>query len=167
MATKNKRPALSHVDGQGRITMVDVGGKPDTQREAVAVAEIHMSPGAVRAIRTGAVAKGDPLQAARLAGIMGAKRTTDLIPLCHPLALTYVDVALAPRRWGFAITATARTTGQTGVEMEALTAASVAALTVYDMLKAVDPTMTITGVCLLKKQGGRSGVYRRLLPNGS
>ncbi len=166
MATKNKRAALSHVDQQGRIAMVDVSDKPGTSRQAVAVAEIHMRPAAVRAIRTGAVAKGDPLQAARLAGIMAAKRTADLIPLCHPLALTYVEVALVPRRWGYEITATARTTGQTGVEMEALTAASVAALTVYDMLKAVDQTMTITGVCLVEKQGGRSGVYRRLLPNG-
>jgi len=166
MATKNRRATLSHVDGQGRMAMVDVGGKPETQRQAVATAEIHMRPAAVRAVRTGAVAKGDPLQAARLAGIMAAKRTSDLIPLCHPLALTYVDVVLAPRRWGYRITATVRTTGQTGVEMEALTAASVAALTVYDMLKAVDQTMTITGVCLIEKQGGRSGVYRRLLPNG-
>lgn len=166
MARKNRRVALSHVDEEGRLTMVDVGSKPETQRQAVAVAEIHMRPAAVRAIRTGTVTKGDPLQAARLAGIMAAKRTAELIPLCHPLALTYVEVVLAPRRWGYLITATARTTGPTGVEMEALTAASVAALTVYDMLKAVDQTMTITGVCLVEKLGGRSGVYRRLLPNG-
>jgi cyclic pyranopterin phosphate synthase len=163
----NKRPAvLSHVDADGRITMVDVGGKATTARQATAAADIHMSPAAVRAIRSGAIKKGDPLQAARLAGIMAAKRTSDLIPLCHPLALTHVDVTLAPKRWGYHIEATARTNGQTGVEMEALTAASVAALTVYDMVKAVDPSMEITGVCLLEKRGGRSGVYRRLLRNG-
>lgn len=164
--TAKKNKALSHVDAEGRITMVDVGGKAATARQATAAADIHMSPAAVRAIRAGAIKKGDPLQAARLAGIMAAKRTSDLIPLCHPLALTHVDVTLTPKRWGYHIEATARTTSQTGVEMEALTAASVAALTVYDMVKAVDPAMEITGVCLLEKQGGRSGVYRRLLRNG-
>lgn len=161
MAKRSRRAALSHVDAQGRLSMVDVGGKPATQREATAVAEIRMSPVATRLIRTGAVKKGDPLQAARLAGIMAAKRTSDLIPLCHPLALTFVDVVLTARRWGYTITATVRTTGPTGVEMEALTAASVAALTIYDMLKAVDRAMAITGVCLVEKRGGRSGVYRR------
>lgn len=164
--SSKERAALSHVDAEGRITMVDVGGKASTARQATAAADIRMSPAAVRAIRSGAIKKGDPLQAARLAGIMAAKRTSELIPLCHPLALTHVDVTLAPKRWGYHIEATARTTGQTGVEMEALTAASVAALTVYDMVKAVDQTMEITGVCLLEKRGGRSGVYRRLLRNG-
>ncbi len=169
MTTKknNRREtALSHVDAEGRITMVDVGGKASTERQATAAADIRMSAAAVRAIRSGAIKKGDPLQAARLAGIMAAKRTADLIPLCHPLALTHVDVTLTPKRWGYHIEATARTNGQTGVEMEALTAASVAALTVYDMVKAVDQAMEITGVCLLEKRGGRSGVYRRLLRNG-
>lgn len=146
--------------------MVDVGEKPATTREASAVGEIRMSAAAVRAIRSGAVKKGDPLQAARLAGIMAAKRTADLIPLCHPLALSHVDVTLTPRRWGYTITATVRTTGPTGVEMEALTAVTVAALTVYDMVKAVDRAMEITGICLTRKSGGRSGVYRRLLRNG-
>lgn len=164
--TPKKSRSLSHVDAEGRITMVDVGTKAATQREATAAADIHMSPAAVRAIRGGAIKKGDPLQAARLAGIMAAKRTADLIPLCHPLSLTHVDVTLTPKRWGYHIEATARTTGQTGVEMEALTAASVAALTVYDMVKAVDQAMEITGVCLLEKHGGRRGVYRRLLRNG-
>lgn len=165
--TKKNRPApLSHVDARGRVTMVDVGDKPATMREASAAAEIRMTAAATRAIRTGAVAKGDPLQAARVAGIMAAKRTSDLIPLCHPLALSYVEVELTPRRWGYAITSTVRTTGPTGVEMEALAAVTVAALTVYDMVKAVDRTMTITGVCLTRKSGGRSGVYRRLRPHG-
>lgn len=165
--TKRPKPhALSHVDARGRITMVDVGEKPATMREASAVGEIRMSAAAVRAIRSGAVKKGDPLQAARLAGIMAAKRTADLIPLCHPLALSHVDVTLTPRRWGYTIAATVRTTGPTGVEMEALTAVTVAALTVYDMVKAVDRAMEITGICLTRKSGGRSGVYRRLLRNG-
>lgn len=167
MAKRSRAGAtLSHVDAKGRITMVDVGDKPATERQAIAAAEIRMSPTAVRAIRSGAVKKGDPLQAARLAGIMAAKRTSELIPLCHPLALTHVDVTLTPRRWGYQILATVRTMGQTGVEMEALTAVTVAALTVYDMVKAVDKAMEITGVCLIEKRGGRSGVYRRLLRNG-
>jgi cyclic pyranopterin phosphate synthase len=161
MVKRSSRAALSHVDAQGRIRMVDVGDKAATQREAIARAEIRMTPAALRLIRSGAVKKGDPLQAARLAGIMAAKRTSDLIPLCHPLALTFVDVELTARRWGYTLTATVRTNGPTGVEMEALTAASVAALTIYDMLKAVDRTMEITGLCLVEKRGGRSGVYRR------
>ncbi|MBM3751938.1 MAG: cyclic pyranopterin monophosphate synthase MoaC [Acidimicrobiia bacterium] len=165
--TKRPKPsALSHVDARGRITMVDVADKPATMREASAVGELRMSAAAVRVIRSGAVKKGDPLQAARLAGIMAAKRTADLIPLCHPLALSHVDVTLTPRRWGYTIAATVRTTGPTGVEMEALTAVTVAALTVYDMVKAVDRAMEITGICLTRKSGGRSGVYRRLLRNG-
>jgi cyclic pyranopterin phosphate synthase len=166
MPKRSNSPALSHVDVKGRITMVDVGDKPSTERQAIAAAEIRMSPTAVRLIRSGSVKKGDPLQAARLAGIMAAKRTSELIPLCHPLALTHVDVTLTPRRWGYRIESTVRTHGQTGVEMEALTAVSVAALTVYDMVKAVDPAMEITGVCLIEKCGGRRGVYRRLLRNG-
>jgi cyclic pyranopterin phosphate synthase len=120
-----------------------------------------MSAAARRAIRTRAVAKGDPLQTARVAGIMAAKRTSELIPLCHPLPLTHVDVELQPTATGYRIVGRARTTGRTGVEMEALVAVSVAALTLYDMLKAVDRAMTIGPIVLGEKRGGRSGVYRR------
>jgi cyclic pyranopterin monophosphate synthase len=141
--------------------MVDVGDKPSTAREAVARGSIAMSRAARDAIRAGALKKGDPLQAARLAGIMAAKRTSELIPLCHPLALTHASVDLTPTARGYDIEARVRTTGQTGVEMEALTAVAVAALTVYDMLKAVDRTMTISDVRLMEKRGGRSGHYRR------
>ena len=152
---------LSHVDAQGRVSMVDVGAKAATTREAVATATISMSPGAVRAIRRGAIAKGDPLQAARLAGILAAKQTSSLIPLCHPLPVSFVGVDLQPLPRGYRIEARVRTTAQTGVEMEALTAAAVAALTVYDMVKAVDKSMVISDVCLLEKTGGKSGTYRR------
>ena len=152
---------LSHVDARGRVRMVDVSEKPTTAREAIARGEIRMSRAALRLIRQNAVAKGDPLQAARLAGIMAAKRTASLIPLCHPLPLTHVSVELTPRTTGFAIEARVRTSSQTGVEMEALTAVSVAALTIYDMVKAVDKEMVIGGICLVEKRGGRSGHYRR------
>jgi cyclic pyranopterin phosphate synthase len=141
--------------------MVDVGEKPATVREATARGEITMSPLALRLIRRGEVAKGDPLQTARLAGIMAAKQTASLIPLCHPLALTHVSVELRPTRRGYRIEACAKTTAQTGVEMEALTAVAVAALTVYDMVKAVDNAMVIGDICLVEKRGGRSGHYRR------
>jgi cyclic pyranopterin monophosphate synthase len=141
--------------------MVDVGDKPITARDAVARGRITMSADAVRQVRTGAVKKGDPLQTARLAGIMAAKRTSDLIPLCHPLTLTHVDVALIPERDGYTIEARARTTAQTGVEMEALTAVAVAALTIYDMVKAIDKTMIIGDIRLIEKRGGRSGEFRR------
>jgi cyclic pyranopterin phosphate synthase len=141
--------------------MVDVGGKPVTDREAIARGSITMSREARRLIRAGAVKKGDPLQAARLAGIMAAKQTAALIPLCHPLPLSNVDVELAPTARGYAIEARVRTTAQTGVEMEALTAVAVAALTVYDMIKAVDRTMVIGNIRLELKRGGRSGEYRR------
>ena len=141
--------------------MVDVGDKPITAREAIARGEITMSPAALRLIRSGAVAKGDPLQTARLAGIMAAKQTSSLIPLCHPLTLTHVGVDLTPTRRGYRIDARVRTTSQTGVEMEALVAVSVAALTIYDMVKAVDKEMVIGDVCLVKKRGGRSGTYTR------
>jgi cyclic pyranopterin phosphate synthase len=151
---------LSHVDRRGKVTMVDVGGKPVTQREAVARGEITMNATALKLIRSGAVAKGDPLQAARLAGIMAAKQTSALIPLCHPLPLSHISVELTPRRRGYAIEARVRTSGQTGVEMEALTAVAVAALTIYDMVKAVDKAMVIGDVRLLEKRGGRSGDYR-------
>ena len=152
---------LSHVDRQGKVKMVDVGDKPVTSREAVARGAITMSAAALKAVRTGAVAKGDPLQAARLAGIMAAKQTSSLIPLCHPLPLTHIGVELTPTRRGYAIEARVRTSAQTGVEMEALSAVAVAALTIYDMLKAVDKAMVISDICLIEKTGGRSGHYRR------
>jgi cyclic pyranopterin phosphate synthase len=152
---------LSHLDAQGKARMVDVGDKPVTAREALARGEITMSATALRLIRTGALAKGDPLQVARLAGIMAAKKTAELIPLCHPLPLTHVRVELTPIRRGYRIEARVRTTSQTGVEMEALTAVAVAALTIYDMAKAVDKGMVIGDICLIEKKGGRSGHYRR------
>jgi cyclic pyranopterin phosphate synthase len=140
--------------------MVDVSDKPATVREAIAAGEVRMSATARRAIRARTVKKGDPLQTARLAGIMAAKRTSELIPLCHPLALTDVDVELSPRPWGYQVTARVATVGPTGVEMEALTAVSVAGLVLYDMLKAVDHGMRIDRVRLVEKRGGRSGHYR-------
>jgi len=152
---------LSHVDAKGKARMVDVGDKPVTSREALARGTITMSATALRLIRQGALAKGDPLQAARLAGIMAAKKTSELIPLCHPLPLTHVSVELRPMRRGYQIEARVRTASQTGVEMEALTAVSVAALTIYDMAKAVDKEMVIGEICLIEKKGGRSGHYRR------
>jgi cyclic pyranopterin phosphate synthase len=161
MAADKVRPALSHVGPRGDVRMVDVGDKAVTTREAIARGEITMSAPALRLIRSGAVKKGDPLQTARLAGIMAAKQTSALIPLCHPLALTFVGVELMPIRRGYRIEARVRTAGQTGVEMEALTAVSVAALTIYDMVKAVDREMVIGNICLVEKQGGRSGHYRR------
>jgi len=142
--------------------MVDVGAKPITAREAIARGSIAMSAEARRLIRSGRVKKGDPLQTARLAGILAAKQTSALIPLCHPLPLSGVDVELIPTRRGYDIEARVRTTAQTGVEMEALTAVAVAALTIYDMVKAVDKAMVIDDVRLEYKSGGRSGVYQRL-----
>jgi cyclic pyranopterin phosphate synthase len=141
--------------------MVDVGDKPVTDREAVARGSIAMSREARRLIRQGAIRKGDPLQAARLAGIMAAKQTAALIPLCHPLPLTNVDVELTRTPRGYSIESRVRTRAQTGVEMEALTAVAVAALTIYDMVKAVDKAMVIGEVRLVFKRGGRSGTYRR------
>jgi cyclic pyranopterin phosphate synthase len=141
--------------------MVDVSAKAVTAREAVARGFIRIAPPALRLVRAGRLAKGDPLQPARLAGIMAAKRTSDLIPLCHPLPLSQVDVRLTSRRDGYEIEARVRTNAQTGVEMEALTAVSVAALTVYDMVKAADPAMVIGDIRLVEKRGGRSGTYRR------
>jgi cyclic pyranopterin phosphate synthase len=155
------KPKLTHVDSRGRVKMVDVGDKPITAREAIARGSITMSPEALTQIRAGAVKKGDPLQAARLAGIMAAKQTAALIPLCHPLPIAGVEVDLTPTARGYEIEARVRTSAQTGVEMEALTAVSVAALTVYDMLKAVDKSMVIGGIRLMKKTGGKSGEYIR------
>lgn len=159
--TERVAARLSHVDRSGRVRMVDVSRKPATAREAVARGHISIAPAALELIRTGRIAKGDPLQAARLAGIMGAKRTADLVPLCHPLPLTHVDVELIARPDGYDIEARTRTTAPTGVEMEALTAVSVAALTIYDMVKAVDKTMVIGEIRLMEKRGGRSGEWRR------
>jgi cyclic pyranopterin phosphate synthase len=156
----SKKPRLSHVDRAGRVRMVDVSSKASTAREAAASGRISMSREAIHQIRTGAVAKGDPLQTARLAAIMAAKRTAELIPLCHPLALSHVEVTVTPLRDGYRIEARVRTTAQTGVEMEALTAVAVAALTIYDMVKAVDKAMVISEIRVIEKRGGRSGEYR-------
>ena len=152
---------MSHVDARGRVRMVDVGAKPITEREAIARGSIRMSAAALKIVRSGKVKKGDPLQAARVAGIMAAKQTSALIPLCHPLPLTSVNVDLTPTARGYDIEARVRTTAQTGVEMEALTAVAVAALTMYDMVKAVDKTMVIGNVRLMFKRGGRSGTFTR------
>jgi cyclic pyranopterin phosphate synthase len=140
--------------------MVDVSGKPVTAREAVARGRIRMSRAALRQVRAGTIEKGDPLQAARLAGVMAAKRTAELIPLCHPLPISHADVVVSPVRDGYTIEARVRTEARTGVEMEALTAVAVAALTIYDMVKAVDKAMTIGDIRLVEKRGGRSGHYR-------
>ena len=142
---------LTHVDARGDVRMVDVSAKPVSAREAVARGRIRMSLEARKLIRAGAIKKGDPLQSARLAGIMAAKRTADLIPLCHPLALTHVDVSLTEEADGYAIEARTRTADRTGVEMEALTAVAVAALTIYDMVKAIDKAMVIDGITLVAK----------------
>ena len=152
---------LSHVDDQGRIRMVDTSGKEISSRRAIASARVLMSAETVAALREHRTPKGDPLEAARLAGIMGAKRTADLIPLCHPLPLTHVDVQASVEDDGVALTAEASTNAQTGVEMEALTAVSIAALTVYDMCKALEKGMTITEIRLESKTGGKSGDYQR------
>ena len=154
---------LTHLDQNGAANMVDVGDKPDTLRVATAGASISMKAETLAAILDQSVKKGDVLAAARLAGIMAAKKTSELIPLCHPLMLSKVSIDLAPQPGlgRIDITATAKTTGPTGVEMEALTAASVAALTIYDMAKALDRSMVISDLRLLMKDGGRSGLYRR------
>ncbi|HEY6074807.1 MAG TPA: cyclic pyranopterin monophosphate synthase MoaC [Anaerolineales bacterium] len=150
---------LSHLDEKGRAHMVDVGSKPDSRRLAIARGEVHMLPSTFELIRQGNVKKGDVLTVAQIAGITAAKRTSDLIPLCHPLPLTNieVDLQLEESLPGVVITATVETTGKTGVEMEALTAVSVAALTVYDMAKAAEKTMRIQNIRLVEKHGGRSG----------
>jgi indole-3-glycerol phosphate synthase len=154
-------PDLSHVDSHGRARMVDVSDKAETDRVAVAGARVVMKPETLARVQAGEIAKGDVLAVARLAGIMAAKRTPDLIPLCHPLALTSVEVELTcvPERSSVEITATCRLRGRTGVEMEALTAAGVAALTIYDMCKAIDRGITVTDLRLLRKSGGKSGDF--------
>ena len=148
---------LTHLDDQGSARMVDVGGKTVIQRQAVARGRITMTPEAAAAIAAGSVQKGDVLAVARVAGIMAAKKTSDLIPLCHPLPLSKVEIDLVLDDTGVTATATAATAGQTGVEMEALTAVSVTLLTVYDMAKALDKRMTIGDIRLLSKTGGKSG----------
>ena len=152
---------LTHFDAKGQAHMVDVSGKEATQRRALAEGWVRMSPGTL-ALATGGAAKGDVLGTARLAGIMGAKRTADLIPLCHPLPLDKVSLDLEPDPDlpGVRVRATAKTSGRTGVEMEALTAVSVACLTIYDMLKAAEKGMEIGGIRLLEKDGGKSGAWR-------
>lgn len=153
---------LTHLDKTGAARMVDVGAKPDTAREAVAGGAVYMQPETLRLIREGALKKGDVLTIARIAGVMAAKRTADLIPLCHPLPLTHIDVdiTLDEEASAVRITATTRTTGKTGVEMEALTAVSAAALTIYDMAKAVDRGMRLSDIRLLAKSGGQHGDYK-------
>ena len=152
---------LSHYDKKGRVRMVDVTAKPATSRTAEAHAFVHMQPATVKALRSLKSPKGNPLEIARIAGITAAKRTAELIPLCHPVALTHVDVSAKLCQNGIEIIAEATATGPTGVEMEALVAASVAALTIYDMCKALERGMEITDLYLMKKSGGRSGLYQR------
>jgi len=152
---------LTHLKTGGEAHMVDVGAKPVTHRRAVATARVAMNDRAAAAIRAGGLKKGDALATARIAGIMAAKRTADLIPLCHPVALTKAEVDIEARPGGFSIRAIVETVGPTGVEMEALTAASVAALALYDMAKALDRAMVVTDVRLEEKSGGRTGDYVR------
>jgi len=159
MPTKNKR--LSHLDRLGQARMVDVGAKPETVREAIARGFVALQPETLRLIRDSSIPKGDVFAAARVAGIMAAKRTPELIPLCHPLRITGVDIefVLDPKRSTVTVEARVRTVDKTGVEMEALTAVSIALLTIYDMCKAIDKGMTFGEVGLLKKSGGKSGTF--------
>lgn len=152
---------LTHVDEHGAAHMVDVAEKAVTHRRAVAQATVHMKPETLAMIVEGRAPKGDVFAVARVAGIMAAKRTSELIPLCHPLSLTHASVDLEPLDAAVRVTATVETDGKTGVEMEALTAASVASLTLYDMCKAVDRGMTVQGLGLLAKEGGKSGMWKR------
>ena len=157
---------LSHIGPDGRARMVDIGSKAETERTAIAAGLVRMAPNTLQRALNRDTKKGDPIAIAELAGIMGSKRTSDLIPLCHPLPLTSVTVSI--ERDGDAdalrVIATAKTTGRTGVEMEALTAVSVACLTLYDMLKAIDKAMVIDGIELIEKTGGKSGDYRKAAP---
>ena len=152
---------LTHFDGEGKPRMVDVSAKPATAREAVARGRVRLAPATLALVREGRVGKGDVIGIAELAGIIGAKRTAELIPLCHPLALSSVTVRVSVAEPGLLVEATARTTGPTGVEMEALTAVSVACLTIYDMLKAVERGIVIEAIELVAKSGGKSGEWRR------
>jgi cyclic pyranopterin phosphate synthase len=153
-------PGLTHLDGQGRARMVDVSAKPATARDAVAVGRVRMAPATLALALSGAGRKGDVRAVAEIAGIMAAKRTSDLIPLCHPLALSKAQVTVSEAKDGLEVVARVATTGPTGVEMEALTAVTVACLTLYDMLKAADRGMVIDGVRLLEKTGGASGDWQ-------
>ncbi|MEZ4272740.1 MAG: cyclic pyranopterin monophosphate synthase MoaC [Myxococcota bacterium] len=162
MPNPSSKPSkLTHIDAVGAMHMVDVAGKPPSSRRAIAQARVKLGAAARRALASGAAKKGDVLAAARFAGIQAAKKTSELIPLCHPLGLTHASVDLSLKPWGVLVTATTETVGPTGVEMEAMTAASVAALTLYDMLKGVERGIVVENVCLLEKSGGRSGVWRR------
>ena len=152
--------SLTHVDAEGRVSMVDVSGKAETAREAVAAGLVRMQPATRELAVSGGAKKGDVIAAAEIAGVMAAKRTSDLIPLCHPLPITRAEVRVEPHEDGLAVTARVSTTGRTGVEMEALTAVSVACLTLYDMLKAAERGMTIESVRLVSKTGGASGEWR-------
>jgi cyclic pyranopterin monophosphate synthase len=156
------RKTLSHLDASGEARMVDVSAKPATEREAVAEGKVQMLPATLEIVRRGDAKKGDVLGAARIAGIMAAKRTHALIPLCHPLPISQVEIDIAPdaRLPGLTVTARVKVAGKTGVEMEALTAVAVACLTIYDMVKAVDRGMRIDGIRLIEKRGGQSGHYR-------
>jgi cyclic pyranopterin phosphate synthase len=158
--------SLTHLDEEGRASMVDVSEKPATERVATAIGTVHMEPETLELVRNAAAEKGDVIAAARIAGIMAAKRTSELIPLCHPLQLSSITVDIQPTASTSAlrVRATAKVTGQTGVEMEALTAVSVACLTIYDMLKAVDRGMRIGGIRLTEKAGGRSGRWKAETP---
>ncbi len=156
----NRRGRLSHLDAAGRARMVDVSNKEVTAREAVARGRIKISPAAMRLVRAGRLKKGGVVEVARIAGILAAKRTAELVPLCHPIGLTHVALELRRRRDGFEIEAQVRTLAKTGAEMEALHAVTVAALTVYDMVKAADKTMRIGEIRLVRKSGGRGGAYR-------
>lgn len=159
---QSEKPRLTHLDAQGQAHMVDVGAKAETSREAIASGMVLMQPETLALISEGSIAKGDVIATARIAGIMAAKRTSELIPLCHPLMLTHVSLTISPEEGkGLRIEAKVRTKGQTGVEMEALTAVSVAALTIYDMCKAVDRGMQITAIQLEEKRGGKSGEWLR------
>ena len=162
MPREGRSPArLSHVDRGGAARMVDVSGKPVSLREAVASGRIRVSAAAMRLARSGRLRKGGVVEVARLAGILAAKRTSEAIPLCHPLPLSHVDVEIRPRRDGFSVVARVRTEARTGAEMEALHAVAVAALTLYDMLKAADKRMVVEAIRLEKKRGGRSGDFSR------
>ncbi len=159
---------LTHFNESGRARMVDVSAKDSTERAATAQATVFLKPETLEKIQQGKIAKGDVLSVAQVAGVMGAKRTPDLIPMCHPILLTSVDISFTeepqPDREGrcsITILATAKTTGPTGVEMEAMTAASVAALTIYDMCKAIDREMSVSDLCLLSKSGGKSGLFTK------
>src|SRR5438874_1209528 len=156
-----ERARLTHLDRKGRARMVDVGSKPVTSREAVAESIVRMQPPTLEAVRTSQLAKGDALAVARVAGIMAAKRTSDLIPLCHPLPITGVEVEFEYEASAIRVTATARVDGQTGVEMEALTAAAVAGLTLIDMVKSLEKGVYLESVRLLSKSGGKSGTWKR------